>query len=121
MGKQFGYASLSAMDSAGVLGTYCRQGSETMRRAGYLDAMINEPPSAILNSTLTKVIELSHPLPRSLLVKHCLAFDPEAPNCQTAVEPPLRRGAAGTVILSDPVHAASDPETNDMDVAATVA
>ena len=60
-------------------------------------------------------------LPLLLLVKHCLAYDLEAPNCQTAAEPPLRRGAAGTVILSDPVHAPSDPETNDMDVAATVA
>jgi hypothetical protein len=55
LGKQFGYASLSAMDSAGVLKEYCQQGADAMRRQGYLDAMINEPPSAILNDTLTKV------------------------------------------------------------------
>ena len=120
LGKQYGYASLSALDEAGALAEYCQQGGEAMRRQGYLDAMINEPPSAILNSTLTKVIGLSSPnKPRSLLVKHCLAFDPEGPLCHTETELPLNRSSV--VILSDPVHAPSDPESNDIDVPGTVA
>jgi len=52
-------------------------------------------------------------------VKHALAFpqDPE----KVATELPRKRGAQGSVILSDPVHAPAGPESNDVDVAATVA
>ena len=55
---------------------------------------------------------------RSLLIKHPLAYpsDPE----RVGTEPASKRGSGGTVILADPVHAAVDPEANDIDVAATV-
>ena len=115
LGKPFGYAALSELDDAGLLGEYLERGRTAMDRAGQLDAMINEAPSPRLNTTMSRVVTLmgAHP-PRSLLTKHALGATQNA-----ATEPAQRRG--GSIILSDPVHAPTDPETNDIDVPGTVA
>lgn len=44
-------AALSGEAKAGELREYLENGSVAMSRLGFIDAMLNEEPSAILNST----------------------------------------------------------------------
>lgn len=149
LGKPYGYSSVSALDDAGVLSEYLQRGRAAMDRLGWLDMMLNEPPSARLNSTVTRVLELcanttgvgsyaeeaegvgAATWPRAVLLKHPLRYPwkpgAKIPGRGGATELPQLRGPgpAGqggqTVVLSDPVKAVSDPETRALDVDATVA
>ena len=97
-----------------------------------------EPPSARLNATVTRVLELcaktdavddaaaSEPWPRAILLKHPLQYPwkpgAKIPGKGGATELPEQRGPGyrKTVVLSDPAKAVVDKETNDINVTATV-
>jgi len=77
LGKPYGYASATALRAAGLLGAYVRNGTAAMSRCGYKDTIVNEAPSAALNSTVREVARLAGAAGapfRSVLVKHPLAF-----------------------------------------------
>ena len=140
LGKPYGYTSMSKLDDAGVLGEYLTKGRHAMERLGWVDIMLNEPPSAELNATVTRVLQLcannntdavddaaaSEPWPRAVLLKHPLQYPwkpgAKIPGKGGATEIPEQRGPGyrKTVVLSDPAKAVADKETGDLDVAATV-
>eukprot|EP01079_Euglenida_sp_SAG-EU17-18_P001615 gene1615-2849_t len=114
-GKPYGYAPPSPLSAGGYLPRYLSLGAAAMARSGYLDMMVNEPPSPSLNATVTTIARTMQPPPRSIIVKHPLM----SPSPGHAVEPVLQIGR--TLVLSDPVIAPTDPKTGDLDPKATAA
>lgn len=125
LGKPYGYASPTALDVAGELPAYLAAGKKVLDLSGMPDVMVTENPGR-LNATCRKMASIAAPWLRSIVIKHPVAYPQVNPD---ATEPArvVGRGAtamtpgSGVVLLSDPVHAASDKATNDIDVKKTIA